>query len=191
MDEIGGESGAGFSVDVVQKWEQAFNSFDTLFTRKVIIRTSIVLGKTGGALKPLTTLALAGLGGRQGTGNQYVSWIHEQDFASIIDFIISHEGISGIYNVTSPNPVPNNEFMKAIRMTLKMPVGIPTPRWLLSLGALIIGTETELVLKSRRVVPVRLTRAGYKFKFDNIQTALDDLFNRQHAFNRVPAHANI
>ena len=191
MDEMTGEPGAGFSVDVVQKWEQAFNSFDTPLTRKVIIRTSIVLGRNGGALKPLKTLVLAGLGGRQGSGSQYVSWIHEQDFVSIIDFIISHEETSGIYNVTSPNPVPNDEFMKAIRMTLKMPGGIPTPRWLLSLGALIIGTETELVLKSRRVVPARLTAAGYKFKFDNIQSALYDLCERKYSFNHVPFTSTI
>ena len=91
----------------------------------------------------------------------------------------------GVYNVTSPNPVPNNEFMKAIRKVLKMPVGIPTPRWLLSLAALIIGTETELVLKSRRVVPARLTAAGYEFKFDNIETALEDLLIEQNTFNNI------
>ena len=183
MDEITGVPGAGFSVDVVQKWEQAFNSYNTPSTRKVIIRTSIVLGRHGGALKPLNVLTLLGVGGQQGPGNQYVSWIHEKDFVSIIDFIVTHDEASGIYNVTSPNPVPNNRFMKAIRKVLKMPAGIPMPRWLLSLGALIIGTETELVLKSRRVVPARLTQAGYKFKFDNIETALKDLYKRQLTFN--------
>ena len=185
MDETTGEPGAGFSVDVVQRWEQAFNSFNTPFTRKVIIRTSIVLGRNGGALNPLKTLTQSGLGGRQGQGNQYVSWLHENDFVSIIDFLITHDDAMGVYNVTSPNPVPNNEFMKAIRKVLKMPVSIPTPRWLLSLGALIIGTETELVLKSRRVVPARLTAAGYEFKFDNIETALEDLLIEQNTFNNI------
>ena len=183
MDETTGEPGAGFSVDVVQKWEQAFNSFNTPFTRKVIIRTSIVLGRNGGALNPLKTLTQSGFGGRQGQGNQYVSWIHEKDFVSIIDFLITDDDAMGVYNVTSPNPVPNNEFMKAIRMSLKMTAGIPMPQWLLSLGALIIGTETELVLKSRRVVPARLIRAGYKFKFDSIETALKDLCNSRHTVN--------
>ncbi len=172
MDEYSGEFGVGFSVDVCQKWEAAFNQFELNKTRKVILRTGIVLGKSGGPMKPLKMLAKLGFGGKQGSGEQYVSWLHEDDFANIIDFIESNQDINGAYNVTAPTPLPNSDFMKAIRQALKIRVGISMPRWLLELGAIIIGTETELILKSRRVVPTKLMDAGYNFKFNEINKAL-------------------
>jgi len=175
MDEYSGEAGTGFSVDVCEKWESMFNSFATPYTRKVIIRTGIVLGKLGGALQPLKNLAKSGLGGKQGPGNQYFSWLHEKDFASVIDFIITHAHISGAYNLTAPTPVPNHYIMEVLRHTVGMPLGLPLPAWLLRFGAVLISTEAELILKSRRVVPKKLLEAGYQFQFATIENALVDL----------------
>jgi len=175
MDEYTGEIGTGFSVDVCQKWEQVFNSFDLPSTRKVILRTSIVLGREGGALQPLKMLARLGMGGPQGPGNQYFSWLHENDFVSIIDFITEHETMQGVYNLAAPNPVPNDQIMKAIRNAVGIPFGIPMPIWLLKFGAVLIRTEPELIVKSRRVVSKRLSEVGYAFKFDTIEDAVDNL----------------
>jgi len=175
MDEDTGEFGSGFSVDVCQQWERTFNSFETKRTRKVLIRTGIVIGKNGGPLKPLKILAKLGLGGEQGPGNQYFSWLHEKDFVGIIDFIIANPNLEGAYNVTAPTPVHNTHIMKALRSAVGVPFGLPLPKWLLEFGAVIIGTETELILKSRKVIPKKLLDAGYKFQFAEIEDALNDL----------------
>jgi len=175
MDEETGEYGSGFSVDVCQQWEGTFNNFETKQTRKVLIRTGIVLGKNGGPLKPLKMLAKFGLGGAQGPGNQYFSWLHEKDFVCIIDFIISNTTLTGPCNVTAPTPVDNTNIMKALRTAVGAPFGIPLPKWLLEFGAVLIGTETELILKSRKVIPKKLMDAGYNFQFANIEDALSDL----------------
>jgi uncharacterized protein len=175
MDENTGEIGTGFSVDVCQKWESTFNSFETGQTRKIIIRTSIVLGKKGGALKPLKVLAKLGLGGHQGPGNQYFSWIHEEDFIQIIDFIITHPSVVGVYNLASPHPITNHQIMKTLRSAMGVVIGLPMPSMLLKVGAVLIGTETELILKSRRVIPARLLESGYEFKFKDIEDAMTDL----------------
>jgi uncharacterized protein (TIGR01777 family) len=167
--------GSGFSVGVCQKWERTFNSFATPQTRKALIRTGIVLGKNGGPLKPLKALTKIGLGGRQGPGNQYFSWLHENDFVNIINFIINTPTATGAYNVTAPFPVPNEYMMRVLRRAVGIPFGIPLPTWLLEVGAILIHTETELVLKSRRVIPKRLLEAGYKFQYQNIEAALDNL----------------
>lgn len=175
MDELSGEIGTGFSVDVCKQWEGVFNSFDFPNTRKVLLRTGIVLGKGGGPLKPLKMLARFGLGGKQGRGDQFFSGLHEDDFANIVAFIIKHESGAGAYNVTAPNPISNAEVMRSLREALHIPVGIPIPRWLLEVGAVMIGTETELILKSRRVVPARLIREGYSFKYPDLRAALNNL----------------
>jgi uncharacterized protein len=180
MDERTGEYGKGFSVDVCQKWEATFNRIEAPQTRKVIIRTAIVLGKKAGAMKPLKMLARVGVGGAQGPGNQYVSWLHEQDFVEIIDFIIAHADLEGTYNLAAPTPITNDRFMKSMRKAVGIPFGIPMPAWLLKVGAVLIGTESELILKSRRVEPRKLLEAGYRFRFTQIEPALADLCNNDY-----------
>lgn len=175
MDEETGDIGEGFSVDVCKKWEEAFHQFELTHTRKVVLRIAIVLAKKGGALAPLKTLVRVGMGGKQGRGNQYFSWLHEEDFVRLVEYVIQNENIQGVYNAAAPNPVPNHQLMKELRKVLRMPFGLNLPKWLLEFGAVIIDTETELILKSRRVVPRRLMEAGFEFRFTTIEDALKDL----------------
>lgn len=175
MDEVTGDIGEGFSVDACQKWERAFNAIAVPQTRKVVLRIGIVLGQHSGALAPLKNLVKVGFGGKQGDGNQYFSWLHEKGFVGIIAHIITNEDIKGVYNATSPQPVPNHQIMRALRKVIRVPFGLPMPRWLLKIGAVMIGTETELILKSRRVVPRKLIESGYTFQFEHIGLALTDL----------------
>ena len=178
MDEETGEVGTGFSVDVCKKWEAAFNEQKVPQTRKIILRISIVLGYEKGALQPLKNLAKLGMGGKQGPGNQYFSWIHERDFVNIIDFVIQNREMEGVYNVAAPHPVSNSQLMDHIRSILKIPFSIPMPSWLLRIGAVLIKTETELILKSRYVVPQKLLQKNYTFEFPTIEKALNDLLKK-------------
>lgn len=178
MDEKGGEIGSGFSVDVCRKWEQVFDSFEVPGTRKILIRTGIVLGKKGGPFFPLKMLAKTGLGGMQGPGNQYFSWLHEKDFVRIIRYFIENKNAEGIYNLCAPSPVQNKELMKNLRKEVGVPFGLPLPEWLLEIGAGMINTETELILKSRRVIPKRLLEEGYRFEFTDIKKALVNLIKK-------------
>jgi uncharacterized protein (TIGR01777 family) len=177
MDEETGEFGSGFSVDVCKKWEAVFNESKTPKTRKVLLRIAMVLGKNGGVMPVMTRLVRLGLGGKLGKGDQFVSWVHEYDFVNLIHWIIEHEQIEGTYNCTAPNPVRNNEFMKILREACKMPFGIPSAKWMLEIGAFFIRTETELVLKSRRVVPKKLLDSGFVFKYPEVSLAINDLVN--------------
>ena len=174
MDEATGEIGHDFSMNVAKMWERAFFDADTPHTLKTALRTSIVLGKKGGAFVPLKKMATLGFGGSQGTGNQFVSWIHEEDFARAVAFIIDTK-MEGAVNVVSPAPVRNQNFMKALRLAVNAPFGINTPTWLLKFGAALIGTEPELVLKSRNVIPARLTKNGFTFAYSNLDNALQNL----------------
>lgn len=174
MTEENGEIGDDFSMNVAKAWEKAFFETKTPKTLKTALRTSIVLGKNGGAFIPLKRLTQFGLGGKQGSGNQFISWIHEEDFARAIEFVIDKE-IIGVINIVSPQPVKNKIFMSKLRTQLNVPVGIPTPKLLLQLGAKIIGTEPELVLKSRNVIPERLNQQGFAFEFDTLDKALKNL----------------
>ena len=174
MDEVDGEIGNDFSINVALSWEKAFFKTETPNTLKTAIRTSIVLGKNGGALIPLKTLAKFGLGGKQGKGNQFVSWIHEEDFARAVDFILEKELIGKI-NIVSPKPVQNVDFMKKLRKAVGFPFGIPLSKTLLEIGSFFIRTETELVLKSRNVIPKLLLENGFEFKFGNVDEAFQDL----------------
>jgi len=174
MDEATGETGHDFSMNVAKMWERAFFEPNTPLTKKTALRTSIVLGKKGGAFVPLKKLAQLGFGGRQGSGNQFVSWIHEQDFARAVEFIINTK-MEGAVNVVSPAPVRNAQFMATLRHTAKIPFGISMPEALLKIGAKIIGTETELVLKSRNVIPAQLIQSGFIFEHSDLATALTSL----------------
>ncbi|PIF59233.1 TIGR01777 family oxidoreductase [Flavobacterium sp. 2] len=174
MDEVNGEIGNDFSINVALSWEKAFFKTETPNTLKTALRTSIVLGKNGGAFIPLKNLAKTGFGGKQGSGNQFVSWIHEDDFANAAAFIIEKE-ISGIINVVSPEPVQNIVFMQKLRKSVGFPFGIPLNKFFLEIGAFFIRTEPELILKSRNVVPKRLLENGFQFKFGDIDTAFRNL----------------
>lgn len=174
MDEATGEIGSDFSMDVAKAWERAFFETETPDTKKTALRTSIVLGKNGGAFLPLKKLAQIGFGGAQGKGSQFICWIHEKDFARAVAFIIDKK-LEGAVNVVSPLPVRNREFMQALRQRLSMPLGVGISETLLKLGAALIGTETELVLKSRNVIPKRLEDNGFKFEYNTIQKALANL----------------
>jgi len=177
MDENTGELGSGFSVEVCKKWERTFFESTTPFTRKVALRMAIVLGKSDGVYLRLKNLVRFGLGGKQGNGKQMFSWIHEQDVCGIVDFMVENENLTGIYNASSPNPVTNNEIMRTIRKSLGLPFGLPSPKWLLEIGAVFIGTETELILKSRWVVPSKLLDAGYAFRSPTFKDAMREITN--------------
>lgn len=174
-DEENGIIGNDFSMNIAKSWEEAFYSITNPITRKIALRTAIVLGKKGGALIPLRTLTRFGLGGKQACGTQKVSWIHEQDFARAIEFLMNNKNLKGHFNLSVSKPTNNKTLMKTLRNTLNMPFGISHPTWLLQFGAKLIGTETELVLKSRNVIPKRLLDNGFKFKFETIESSLLDL----------------
>ena len=175
MDEFDGEIGTGFSVDVCKQWEQSFNEAKTPNTRKVALRISMVLGKGGGVIPVMTKLVKAGLGGKMGNGKQYISWIDEEDFLNALVWLIENEKALGVYNLAAPEPIPNKEFMKLMRNRLHKRIGLPAAEWMLRIGAVFLKTETELILKSRRVVPTKLLNEGFKFKFPSAEQALEKL----------------
>ena len=172
MTEKSGEIGTGFSVDVCQKWEKSFFDFQLPKTRQVALRTAIVLGKNGGVMIPFKRLTQLGFGGKMGDGQQQFSWIHIEDVCRSIEFIIENQSLSGVINISSPNPVQNKDFMQALRKRYNLFALIPSPSWLLELGAKLIKTETELILKSRFVIPEKLEQAGFKWKSPKIEDAL-------------------
>ncbi len=176
MMEADGEIGEGFSVEVAKAWEQSFFNFDLAHTRQVVLRIAITLGKDEGVMKPLKNLVRFGLGGRQGNGEQMFSWIHIEDLFNIIMFIKDRNDLKGIFNCASPDPLNNKTFMQKLRQHMHVKVGLPSPKWLLEIGAIFIKTETELVLKSRWVLPERLLNAGFMFKYPTIDAALNSFF---------------
>jgi len=178
MDDYSTDYGDGFSIDVCKQWESAFNKAETPNTRKIALRISLILGKGGGVWPVLSKLVKYGLGGKQGNGMQYISWMHEQDFLNAILWFIENDNAKGAYNLASPNPMINKEFMKLMRKKYKIPFGLPSCTWMLKIGALIIGTETELVLKSRRVISKRLIDEGFQFKYADVNKAMDNLIKK-------------
>jgi uncharacterized protein len=165
-----------FSIDVATAWERAAKELTLPSTRTVLMRSAIVMSPYRGTpFSILRTLARLGVGGKAGDGRQFVSWIHHRDFARAVAFLIDRDDISGAVNVAAPNPLPNDDFMRAIRRACGVPLGIPAPAWLLEIAAFFHRTETELLLKSRRVVPGRLQRAGFTFDFPTWQDAVNDL----------------
>ena len=189
MDEFTGELGGhepgapgtwNFSIDVAKSWEAAFFETPTPRTRKIAMRSALTLSPDpGGVFAVLLGLVRRGLGGRQGTGHQFVSWIHHVDFVRAVDFLIANEQFDGVVNLASPNPLPNAEFMQELRWAADVPVGLSLPVWLLEIGTWFLRTESELVLKSRRVIPARLLDAGFQFKFPDWPTAAQDLVSVQ------------
>jgi NAD dependent epimerase/dehydratase family enzyme len=193
MTERDGEIGSGFSVEVAKAWESEFFAGDLPSTRRIALRIAIVLGD-GSVMRPLARLARLGLGGPQldgrwpatrarraaGThhefrargGRQRFSWVHIDDVAGIIDFLTARPDLDGVVNVSAPNPGDNRTLMRTIRRLLGVPFGIPAWRWMLEPGSAVIRTETELVLKSRWVVPERLLDAGYEFEQPDLEPAL-------------------
>lgn len=172
MDEESGELGEGFSVDVCQKWEAKFEEMKTPQTRKVFLRIAMVLGKDGGVMGPLSNLVKLGLGGTQGKGNQRISWIHELDFSRLVEWLIEHPEIEGTFNASAPDPQPNRFFMKTLRKVSGVPFGLPATRWMLELGAIFMQTETELITKSRWVIPKKIQELGFKFQYPKLEEAL-------------------
>jgi uncharacterized protein len=168
-----------FSIDVVKKWERELNAAATPQTRKVLMRSAIVMSPSpGGPFDMLLRLVRFGLGGRFGDGKEYVSWIHDQDFVRTVEWLIQHEDLEGPVNLAAPNPLPNSEFMQTLRKAWGMPFGLPATEWMLELGAFVLRSETELMLKSRRVVPARLLQSGFSFQFPTWTEAAGELCKR-------------
>jgi len=202
MTESSGELGEGFSVGVARAWEDAFFEADLPATRRVAMRTAIVLGD-GSALIPLLRLARIGMGGahldgrwpatgarrRAGTyhafgarwGRQHFSWVHLDDVVGSLRFLAERSELAGVVNITSPNPSDDATLMRTIRRVLGVPFGLPLPRWALELGSAAIRTETELVLKSRWVLPERLLEAGYRFRYPDLEAALRQIVAARRA----------
>lgn len=174
MNERTGELGTGFSVAVARAWEHELFEAPTT-VRKVALRMSIVLGAGGGAINPFINLARVGFGGRMGDGRQMFSWVHAQDLVRSISHVYEHQDISGPVNVASPSAVTNDVLMREVRASLGRARGLPTPGWMLELGARVIRTETELVLKSRWVDPGVLSDTGFQFAFPTLDSALNQI----------------
>lgn len=177
MTEKDGEIGTGFSVEVGKAWEKAFFSFQLPATRQAALRIAIVLGADGGALAPYVRLVRFGVGGPQGNGREMFSWIHIDDVVRIIRFLEQNQ-LSGVFNTAAPNAVDNKTLMRLLRQQVKMPIGLPIPAPLLRLGAGIIGTSSELLLKSRWVYPENLLESGFAFQYPNLEGALAALLGK-------------
>lgn len=176
--QIGGcaEAKDLFSVYVATEWERVFNEASTPRTRKVALRSAMVLGHAKNSVLPnLRRLARFGLGGSVAGGRQFVSWIHEEDFCRAVEWILKHDSLSSAVNLAAPNPVTNAEFMATIRKVCHAPFGLPTPRWLLEVGAFVLRTETELLIKSRRVAPGKLLGTGFTFLRPHLLSAIEHL----------------
>ena len=174
LDELS-PIGAGFAPDVGMAWEKALDEADLLNVRQVILRISFVLGRDGGALRTLSRIARLGLGGTVGSGRQYLSWIHEDDLNAVIRRAIVDLSMEGIYVVTAPGPVTNREFMRELRHAVHRPWSPPVPAFLVRLGSIVLRTDPELALLGRRLVPTRLLREGFAFRFPELPAALSDL----------------
>lgn len=162
-----------FSVKVVKDWEQVFFSQKTSGTHKVALRTAITLGH-GGVMDPYLNLCKAGLGGSHGRGDQMFSWVHVNDFAGMIEWLYKNN-LEGVFNCVSPHAVKNRDFMKTLCNATNRKIALPSPAWLLELGAFMIGTETELMLKSRWVIPARALNEGFKFQYPYLENAVADI----------------
>jgi uncharacterized protein (TIGR01777 family) len=177
QDELNGEFQQDFSVQVCKLWEKTFAEQRAPFTRKVVLRMAITLGY-GGVMTPLLTLLKFGLGGKQGNGKQMFSWIHIEDLCRAMEWLSDNQDAEGVYNVCSPFPLSNEAVLTILRQTTGHRVGLPAPGWLLEMGAALIGTETELILKSRWVLPSRLLKEGFPFHYGKMEDALKEIVGK-------------
>lgn len=163
-----------FSVQVCKLWEKTFFDQETPGTRKIALRTAITLGK-GGVITPYLNLCKFGLGGKHGNGKQMYSWVHVEDVARMMEWLYDKKEATGVYNCVSPHAVTNSDFLKTVRQVTHHKIGLPAPTWMLEAGAWLIGTETELMLKSRWVVPARALKEGFTFKYPYLENALEEI----------------
>jgi uncharacterized protein (TIGR01777 family) len=188
MDEATGELGGNepdapetwrFSIDVARQWEHSFFASNTPRTRKIALRTAMVMSaERGGVFEVLLRLVRSRLGGAWGSGLQFMSWIHEEDFLRAVEFLIEREDVKGAVNLAAPSPLPNKQFLSHLRNACGTRIGLPAREWMLELGAFFLRTETELLLKSRRGVPGVLQDHGFEFLFPNWADAANDLVRR-------------
>lgn len=177
--EASAEAKDRFSVEVAWAWERALNEAATPRTRKVAMRMAMVLGLGKNSVFPvLRRLTKLGLGGRMGNGRQFVSWIHESDFCRAVEWLISHDEFEGPVNLVAPNPIANAEMMRTLRQVCGAPFGLPATDWMLEVGAFVLRTETELLIKSRRVIPGLLLKSGFEFQFPTVREAFVELTKR-------------
>ena len=173
------EAKDAFSLEIIHAWEREFEAAPTPHTRKVALRTSMVLGHAANSVFPvLRRLTRLGLGGRMGSGRQFVSWLHERDFCRAIEWLVAHPELTGPVNICAPEPLTNAAMMQLFRRVVGIPFGLPAERWMLEIGAFFLRTETELILKSRRVLPGKLLSSGFTFEFPTFRSALEDLAMR-------------
>jgi uncharacterized protein (TIGR01777 family) len=174
------EAKDAFSIEVGQAWERTFNQAETAGTRKVAMRLAMVLGMGGNSVFPvLRRLVRFGLGGKMGSGRQFVSWIHEVDFCRAAEWLIGKEDFHGPINIAAPNPITNEQMMNTLRKVLGVQIGLPATQWMLEIGAFFLRTETELIIKSRRVIPCELLESGFQFQFATIAQAFENLCSRR------------
>lgn len=183
-DEPGAPPKWNASIAVAKKWEATLDEADTPQTRKIALRSAMTMSPdTGSVFDTLLNLTKRGLGGTIGSGRQYMSWIHEQDFCRSLEFLIDHDELTGPINICSPNPIPQSEFSRILRETVGVSIGLPATEWMIEICTSLLKTESELVLKSRRVVPTRLIDAGFQFDFPDWKMAAADLLARHRALH--------
>jgi uncharacterized protein len=168
-----------FSIDVATAWERAAAEHALPATRLVLMRSAMIMSPDdGGIFWTLLRLVRFGLGGSVAGGGQYVSWVHEKDFVRSVYWLIDHPELAGAVNIASPNPLPYGDFMRELRRAAGVPIGLPATRWMLEIGTWALRTESELVLKSRRVVPGRLLESGFRFEYPEWAAAASELCRR-------------
>ncbi|MFE9438652.1 TIGR01777 family oxidoreductase [Streptomyces sp. NPDC006602] len=168
-----------YSVEIARNWELAQQRAETPHTRKVALRSAMVMSPDrGGVFDVLSWLVRLGLGGPVAGGAQYVSWIHDLDFVRAVEFLIDRDDIDGPVNLAAPGPLPQRAFMRELRSAWRVPAGLPATKWMAEIGAFVLRSDTELLLKSRRVTPARLLEAGFAFGYAEWPSAADDLVRR-------------
>ncbi len=181
-NEPGAPSAWNFSIDVAKSWEYELFAPSLPFTRRVALRSAMTMSPDAGSIfDVLRTLVRLGLGGTIASGRQYISWIHEFDFCRAVDFLIEREDLDGPVNLTSPFPLPNREFFRVLRQAAGQPIGLPATSWMIEIGAFFLRTESELVLKSRWVLPTRLLESGFHFDYPHWPQAAQELLFRKPA----------